>query len=131
MKFYFLRNGYSVFSSNSELTVACGELAQNKENGDFDVYQKIGTVTTKEVAGVPLPFHVGQIVKNGVGRSARVICVDAKSDYPVIALFEEGTLVNTKTYTSKGVFISGEPSPNDDLIPARSKCFDADFTPAS
>lgn len=131
MKFYFLRNGYSVFSSNSELTVACGELAQNKENGDFDVYQKIGTVTTKEVAGVPLPFYVGQKVKTRDGRHGRIICVDAKDkEYPVFALFEDMDLIRaqTKTYTPGGLFLVNDTS-GSDLIPSSSQCFEADFTP--
>ena len=54
------------------------------------------------------------------GRSARIICTDAKGNYPIVVLIEEGGYDNALSYTKDGKLYVGET--NDyDLIFAPEK----------
>ena len=47
------------------------------------------------------------------GRSARIICTDAKSNYPIVALIEEGGYDNALSYTKDGKLYVGETNDYD------------------
>ena len=42
------------------------------------------------------------------GRSARIICTDAKGNYPIVVLIEEGGYDNALSYTKDGKLYVGE-----------------------
>ena len=55
------------------------------------------------------PFSLEEYLKNQKrkvvtrnGRSARIICTDAKGNYPIVALIEEGGYDNALSYTKDG-----------------------------
>ena len=47
------------------------------------------------------------------GRSARIICTDAKGNYPIVALIEEGGYDNALSYTKDGKLYVGETNDYD------------------
>ena len=47
------------------------------------------------------------------GRSARIICTDAKGNYPIVALIEEGGYDNALSYTKDGRLYAGESNVYD------------------
>ena len=47
------------------------------------------------------------------GRSARIICTDAKGNYPIVALIEEGGYDNALSYTKNGKLYVGETNDYD------------------
>ena len=47
------------------------------------------------------------------GRSARIICTDAKGNYPIVALIEEGGYDNALSYTKNGELYVGETNDYD------------------
>ena len=46
-------------------------------------------------------------------RSARIICTDAKGNYPIVALIEEGGYDNALSYTKDGKLYVGETNDYD------------------
>ena len=61
------------------------------------------------------PFSLEEYLKNQKrkvvtrnGRSARIICTDAKGNYPIVALIEEGGYDNALSYTKDGKLYAGE-----------------------
>ena len=68
------------------------------------------------------PFSLDEYLKNPSkkvvtkeGNSIkRILCTDARGDYPIIALVDCGSIDNALAYTKDGKFYaSGEPSVND------------------
>ena len=66
------------------------------------------------------PFSLEEYLKNQKrkvvtrnGRSARIICTDAKGNYPIVALIEEGCYDNALSYTKKGELYAGESNVYD------------------
>lgn len=68
------------------------------------------------------PFNLEEYLKNPSrkivtrdGRKVRIICTDAKSRYPVIALAEshDGTTEQFLTLTKNGKYFEGGPNTND------------------
>ena len=47
------------------------------------------------------------------GRSARIICTDAKGNYPIVVLIEEGGYDNALSYTKDGKLYVGETNDYD------------------
>ena len=47
------------------------------------------------------------------GRSARIICTDAKGNYPIVVLIEEGGYDNALSYTKDGKLYAGESNVYD------------------
>ena len=47
------------------------------------------------------------------GRSARIICTDAKGNYPIVVLIEEGGYDNALSYTKNGKLYVGETNDYD------------------
>ena len=47
------------------------------------------------------------------GRSARIICTDAKGNYPIVVLIEEGGYDNALSYTKDGKHIEYKSSSSD------------------
>ena len=47
------------------------------------------------------------------GRSARIICTDAKGNYPIVALIEEGGYDNALSYRKNGKLYVGETNDYD------------------
>ena len=47
------------------------------------------------------------------GRSARIICTDARGNYPIVALIEEGGYDNALSYTKDGKLYVGETNDYD------------------
>ena len=47
------------------------------------------------------------------GRSARIICTDARGNYPIVALIEEGGYDNALSYTKDGKLYAGESNVYD------------------
>ena len=47
------------------------------------------------------------------GRSARIICTDAKGNYPIVALIEEGGYDTALSYTKDGKLYAGESNVYD------------------
>ena len=47
------------------------------------------------------------------GRSARIICTDAKGNYPIVALIEEGGYDNALSYTKDSKLYVGETNDYD------------------
>ena len=66
------------------------------------------------------PFSLEEYLKNPNrkvvtrnGRSARIICTDAKGNYPIVALIEEGGYDNALSYTKDGKLYVGETNDYD------------------
>ena len=66
------------------------------------------------------PFSLDEYLKNPNrkvvtrnGRSARIICTDAKGNYPIVALIEEGGYDNALSYTKDGKLYVGETNDYD------------------
>ena len=66
------------------------------------------------------PFSLDEYIKNPNrkvvtrnGRSARIICTDAKGNYPIVALIEEGGYDNALSYTKDGELYVGETNDYD------------------
>ena len=66
------------------------------------------------------PFSLDEYIKNPNrkvvtrnGRSARIICTDAKGNYPIVALIEEGGYDNALSYTKDGKLYVGETNDYD------------------
>ena len=66
------------------------------------------------------PFSLEEYLKNQKrkvvtrnGRSARIICTDAKGNYPIVALIEEGGYDNALSYTKDGKLYVGETNDYD------------------
>ena len=66
------------------------------------------------------PFSLEEYLKNPKrkvvtrnGRSARIICTDAKGNYPIVALIEEGGYDNALSYTKNGKLYVGETNDYD------------------
>ena len=66
------------------------------------------------------PFSLDEYLKNQKrkvvtrnGRSARIICTDAKGNYPIVALIEEGGYDNALSYTKDGKLYVGETNDYD------------------
>ena len=66
------------------------------------------------------PFSLEEYLKNPNrkvvtrnGRSARIICTDAKGNYPIVALIEEGGYDNALSYTKDGKLYAGESNVYD------------------
>ena len=66
------------------------------------------------------PFSLDEYLKNPNrkvvtrnGRSARIICTDAKGNYPIVVLIEEGGYDNALSYTKDGKLYVGETNDYD------------------
>ena len=66
------------------------------------------------------PFSLDEYLKNPNrkvvtrnGRSARIICTDAKGNYPIVALIEEGGYDNALSYTKDSKLYVGETNDYD------------------
>ena len=66
------------------------------------------------------PFSLEEYLKNPNrkvvtrnGRSVRIICTDAKGNYPIVALIEEGGYDNALSYTKDGKLYVGETNDYD------------------
>ena len=66
------------------------------------------------------PFNLEEYLKNPKrkvvtrnGRSARIICTDAKGNYPIVVLIEEGCYDNALSYTKDGRLYAGESNVYD------------------
>ena len=66
------------------------------------------------------PFSLEEYLKNPNrkvvtrnGRSARIICTDAKGNYPIVVLIEEGGYDNALSYTKDGKLYVGETNDYD------------------
>ena len=66
------------------------------------------------------PFSLEEYIKNPNrkvvtrnGRSARIICTDAKGNYPIVVLIEEGGYDNALSYTKDGKLYVGETNDYD------------------
>ena len=66
------------------------------------------------------PFSLEEYLKNQKrkvvtrnGRSARIICTDAKGNYPIVVLIEEGGYDNALSYTKDGKLYVGETNDYD------------------
>ena len=66
------------------------------------------------------PFSLEEYLKNQKRkvvtrnwRSARIICTDAKGNYPIVALIEEGGYDNALSYTKDGKLYVGETNDYD------------------
>ena len=66
------------------------------------------------------PFNLEEYLKNQKrkvvtrnGRSARIICTDAKGNYPIVVLIEEGGYDNALSYTKDGKLYVGETNDYD------------------
>ena len=66
------------------------------------------------------PFNLEEYLKNPKrkvvtrnGRSARIICTDAKGNYPIVVLIEEGGYDNALSYTKDGKLYVGETNDYD------------------
>ena len=66
------------------------------------------------------PFSLDEYLKNPNrkvvtrnGRSARIICTDAKGNYPIVALIEEGGYDTALSYTKDGKLYVGETNDYD------------------
>ena len=66
------------------------------------------------------PFSLDEYIKNPNrkvvtrnGRSARIICTDAKCNYPIVALIEEDGYDNALSYTKDGKLYVGETKDYD------------------
>ena len=66
------------------------------------------------------PFNLEEHLKNPNrkvvtrnGRSARIICTDAKGNYPIVVLIEEGGYDNALSYTKDGKLYVGETNDYD------------------
>ena len=72
------------------------------------------------------PFNLEEYLKNpsrkivtGDGRKVRkILCIDAKGNYPIIALVErhDGTVDDAVAYTKDGNYLAGIESSNHDLF---------------
>ena len=66
------------------------------------------------------PFSLEEYIKNPNrkvvtrnGRSARIICTDAKGNYPIVVLIEESGYDNALSYTKDGKLYVGETNDYD------------------
>ena len=73
------------------------------------------------------PFNLEEYLKNPNrkvvtrdGRSARIICTDAKGNYPIIALVDKGSYDGAISYTKDGKLYAGETN-NYDIFFAPGK----------
>lgn len=122
-----------LFFSEGDLTDALGTFAKSSgEVGPLDVWKKVGNVSVKKVPGIQYPFAVGQIVRTRNGKKARILATDVNgrdSMFPVLAGVAGPDSEEVNRYTLSGRYYSFGATNQLDLIPNRSECFDADFTP--
>jgi hypothetical protein len=67
---------------------------------------------------MPHEIKVGDVYKNKIGRSVRIVCTDRKGHpYPVVGLLDRGHKETVELYTKSGAFI-GESSSYDLILHA-------------